>query len=461
MALRVQLPNRWQPRWYQRPLWDYLENGGRNAVEVAHRRWGKDDVALHWAAVGAHQRVGTYWHMLPEAAQAKKAIWNAVNPHTGKRRIDEAFPLSLRESTNNTEMFIRFRNGSTWQVVGSDNFNSLVGSPPVGVTFSEFSLANPAALAYIDPILIENGGWKVFIYTPRGNNHGLSLLKTARSNPSWFSEVSTAKDTRALSDEQLANALATAIGLFEEEAGRAFFEQEYFCSFDAAILGSVYGAWVRRAAEQGRIRDVAFDPGLPVLTAWDLGFGDATVIWFWQMVRNEVRLIDYYESWGKDVSHYTDKLKELARERGYRYGAHYVPPDAGRKVLEAGGKSVIQQAKDEGVLLTVVPSTSQTNQIAGARKTLRHAWFDEKRCEKGINALKTYRYLYDEKRKMFQDMPYHDWSSHACDGFEIIAQVWRQAVGPTADDEQKPLIREVTPEMWKQLKRELRSRRLS
>ena len=137
---KVILPaNGWTPRPYQLGIWKYLEDGGKRGVAVWHRRAGKDDVALNWAAVGALQRVGNYWHMLPEAAQARKAVWDAVNPHSGLRRIDEAFPESLRATTRDNEMLIRFKNGSTWQVVGSDNYNSLVGSPPIGIVFSEWS----------------------------------------------------------------------------------------------------------------------------------------------------------------------------------------------------------------------------------------------------------------------------------------------------------------------------------
>src|SRR6185312_8507339 len=123
------------------------------------------------AACSAFERVGTYWHMLPEASQARKAIWDAINPHTGRRRIDEAFPRELRQATREQDMLIRFVNGSTWQVVGSDNYNSLVGSPPVGVVFSEWSLAKPDSWTYIRPILAENGGWVLKIWTPRGRNH--------------------------------------------------------------------------------------------------------------------------------------------------------------------------------------------------------------------------------------------------------------------------------------------------
>ena len=110
MAL-IRLPNNWRPRPYQMPAWRYLESGGKHAELVWHRRSGKDEIALHRTACAAFERVAGYWHMLPEYAQARKAIWDAVNPHTGKRRIDEAFPHELRDSTRDQEMAIRFKNG--------------------------------------------------------------------------------------------------------------------------------------------------------------------------------------------------------------------------------------------------------------------------------------------------------------------------------------------------------------
>jgi len=146
---KVHLPaNNWKPRDYEIPAWDYLWDGGRHCEMVWHRRAGKDDLSLRWTSIAVFNQVGNYWHMLPQANQARKALWNAVNPHTGRRRIDEAFPVDIRANTNSTEMLITFINGSTWQVVGSDNFNSLVGSPPIGLVFSEWALCNPAAWAY-------------------------------------------------------------------------------------------------------------------------------------------------------------------------------------------------------------------------------------------------------------------------------------------------------------------------
>src|ERR1700722_8538939 len=152
---KIRIPNNWAPRNYQMNVWRYLERGGKRAICVWHRRAGKDDVCLHWAAASMIDKPATYWHMLPAFSQGRKAIWTEVNPHTGKRRIDEAFPYELRVNTNESEMFIRLKNGSTWQVVGSDRYDAAGGSSPAGITFSEWALSDPSAWAYLAPIVIE------------------------------------------------------------------------------------------------------------------------------------------------------------------------------------------------------------------------------------------------------------------------------------------------------------------
>jgi phage terminase large subunit len=144
----IRLPHNWNPRPYQLPSWRAWEKGCKREILIWHRRAGKDDVQLNKTAVAAHERIGNYWHCLPMYEQAKKAIWEAVNPNTGKRRIDEAFPLEIRKRTDNSSMVIEFKSGSIWRVVGSDNPNSLVGAPPIAITFSEWALSNPSAWAY-------------------------------------------------------------------------------------------------------------------------------------------------------------------------------------------------------------------------------------------------------------------------------------------------------------------------
>lgn len=450
----IRLPaNNWRPRPHQLKLWAALENGKRRVIEIAHRRWGKDEIALNWAAVSIFEKPATYWHMLPEYSQARKAIWNAINPHTGKRRIDEAFPLEIRENTNDHEMFIRFKNGATWQVVGSDSYNSLVGSPPYGLVISEWALADPAAWAYLAPILEENGGWALFITTSRGKNHAYGTYNMAKNNPLWFAEKQTVNDT-GFPLERVEAARLEYRSIFGIEAGDALIEQEYYCSFDAAILGAVYGASMSRADKAGRICMVPWDAAHPVNTAWDLGYDDATAIWWWQKIGKELRIIDYYECNGMDIDHYCEQLygKEidiklintetkivekwqfgediegLERRRSYKYGKNYVPHDAANKLLQAGGRSIVQQAHALGITMYVVSATSQQNGINAARKTIETSWFDENYCSKGIDALRSYHFDYDEENKIFKSIPKHDWSSHAADAFEIIGQVWKNEI---------------------------------
>lgn len=419
----VRLPNGWRPRHYQMPLWTYLERGGTRVDACWHRRAGKDDISLNWAAVSAFQRPGNIWHMLPEAEQARKAIWAAVNPHSGKRRIDEAFPHELRKRTREQEMSIEFVNGATWQVVGSDNFNSLVGSTPVGITFSEWSLANPKAWAFMRPILMENAGWAIFIYTPRGKNHAYTMHEAARANADWFSQLLTVDDTQIFDPSDLARERAEYVAEYGEAEGSAFFEQEYYCSFEAAILGAVYGQWINKAEKDGRVCRVSYDPKLPVATAWDLGYDDSTAIWWWQVCGQEVRILDYYENSGQDVEHYCDVIK--GKPYDYTNSWHYVPHDASHKLLAAGGRSIVDQAWRFGVRMMVIPATSQQNGISAARKTLECTWFDDELTAEGREALKQYHFNYDTDKKILTSTPVHDWSSHAADAFEIIGQVWQ------------------------------------
>lgn len=429
----IQIPNNWQPRSYQRRLWSYLETGGTRAIEIAHRRWGKDDVCLHWACVAAHKRVATYWHMLPQANQARKAIWEAVNPHTGKRRIDEAFPLALRASTREQDMLIKFRVGSTWQVLGSDNFDSLVGSPPAGVVFSEFALANPAAWAYIRPILRENGGWALFITTPRGKNHAHALYDMALQSHDWYCERQTADDTAVFSTDVLETERNELIALYGEDAGDAYFRQEYYCSFDAAILGAYYGQQLERLENDGRVCEVEYDPEIPVHTAWDLGYSDDTSIWWYQVIRGEIHVIDCYSSHGHDVDHYA----QIIKSRPYKYGHHNLPHDARAKTLASGGKSIQEQfaAHFGWAAVHIVPQLSLEDGIQAVRKMLPSTWIDKDKCKDGLEALKQYRREWDQDKRCFTDKPLHDWTSHYADAFRMLAVAWQHERQKKQDDQ--------------------------
>jgi len=172
-----------------------MDNGVKRAVCVWHRRAGKGSATLNFTAKEMFKRVGTYWHLFPHQTQARKAIWSGIDSE-GRPILDQVFPKAVRKRTSAQEMVIELVNGSTWQLTGSDNYNNLVGSNPVGVVFDEWSLCDPNAWGYIRPILAENGGWAVFIYTPRGKNHGHSLYQMAKSSNEWFCQNLTVKDTK-------------------------------------------------------------------------------------------------------------------------------------------------------------------------------------------------------------------------------------------------------------------------
>ena len=239
----VIIPNGWNPRPYQLPVLAYFANGGKRAVLVWPRRHGKDDVCLHLTAIQLMKKPGTYWHMLPQYSQARKAIWDAVDAHTGIRRIDWAFPKEIRSSTNDTEMKIVFKNGSVWQLCGSDNYDSLVGSGCAGIVFSEYALCKPESWGYLKPILDENGGWAVFNSTVRGQNHFTQLAHYAVGNKEWLYSNVKASEAGVFSPEQLQKIKEEYISQYGKENGEGMFLQEYENDENAfiATFNSVFG----------------------------------------------------------------------------------------------------------------------------------------------------------------------------------------------------------------------------
>lgn len=437
----IRLPNDWQPRTYQRAAWDYLEGGGKHAELVYHRRAGKDDIALHWAAVSAFQRVGNHWHMLPRANQARKALWDAINPKTGRRRIDDAFPKEIRASQNDHEMMIRFVNGSTWQVVGSDNFDSLVGSPPIGLTFSEWALCDPSSWAYLRPILAENGGWSIFNTTPRGKNHAYRTFRAAQKEPGHFAQRLSALETNVFTPDMLETERRQLIAEYGPDYGQSIYEQEYLCSFDSANLGAVLGRWIVRAEAQGRIKaDHLFDPdGADIEISADIGFRDAAAFWFWQPRADGFGLVDFDTDRGLEASDWITRLRDRCAKRGYRLGHIWLPRDARAKTFGAK-RSAMEQFLSAfgGSVVRVVPASSVADRINAGRTIIEKCWFDEARCEDGIEALKAWHFVYDEERKEFSKEPDHDWSSDPADSFTYGALVMRtrmQAEKPKTPEE--------------------------
>jgi hypothetical protein len=320
-------------------LWRYLEDGGKRAMAVWHRRAGKDEICLHHAAVACITRPANYVHCLPEFEQGRRSIWAAVNPHTGLRRIDEAFPLAMREATNDQSMALRTRTGATWSVIGSDRYDtSLVGTSVAGITFSEYALSNPSAWAYARPTLEENDGWAIFITTPRGRNHAFEMFKHAQRAPGWFCELLTAEDTEALTRSQLDEALAEYRALYGQDMGTAQYRQEYLCDWQASVLGSFYAIEMAAVRTEGRILPIEPPPGLPVHRAWDLGMKDDTSIWFFAAVGGQLGVFDHIATSGASLEWWRDTIENTYSERGWTHGTDFVPHDAKVKEMGTGAR---------------------------------------------------------------------------------------------------------------------------
>lgn len=385
---------------------------------------------LHHNACSAFEKVGNYWYLLPQFNQCRKAIWDAVNPHTGKKRLSEVFPMEVRKKTLDQEMKIELLNGSTWQLIGSDNYDALVGSTPRGITFSEYALSNPNAWGFLRPILLENNGWAIFNSTPRGKNHFKNMMDMAIKDHEWMGQILTAKDTGIFTEAQLQGELRELQIEHGETYGRAIWLQEYFCSFDAAIPGSIWGESIMNAKDKVCVFD--HEPGFKVFTAWDLGRDDFTAAWFFQVIGEEIRIIDYYEVNFKEIPDIVFDLKGK-QDLGYDFGKHWAPHDAKPVRLGMGGKSMMQQfvegSKDLGVGGTwdLVPNVGREKGIQAGRVTFRNAYFksDNDDVMDGLEHLKSYHRRYDEKTKTFSEEPVHDNSSHAADAWRMLSLVWQ------------------------------------
>jgi phage terminase large subunit len=426
-------------RWYQQCFHKALVNRTHDRLlAVWHRRAGKDEIVLNGMRELALKDPGTYWHCFPEQKQARKAIWNGVDGHTGKRRIFQAFPEPIIKRMQDDDMFIEMHNGATFQLIGSDRYDSTVGSGPKGIAYSEWALSNPAAWAYHAPMIRETKGFAAFITTPRGRNHVHTMLKRAQTSKDWFWEVLSIKDTEALTQAQLKEALEEYRDLYGEDMGNAFYEQEYLCSFNAAILGAFYAREMLAVRESGRITEIDFDPSQEVHTAWDIGVNDDTSIWWFQVRGGQVFVYDCYSANAAGVDHYAEVCRKKAAEYGWTQGVDFVPHDA--EVMEWGtGRTRVESMLREKLKPRVVALHSKLDGIQAVRLTLKKTIFHS-RCEDlGVAALEQYRREWDDEKKTFKPTEYRDWTTHLSDAFRYLAMSWR--VAPSKPAIEKPKLK--------------------
>lgn len=429
----VQLPAfGWTPRAHQIPAWRAVRDFSTKEICLAwHRRAGKDEILLHGACANAMERPGNYWHMLPKQDQCRIAIWDSVNPVTGRVRWQEVFPKEIISHVANDAMKITLVNGSTWQLKGSDNFENLLSSQPVFIGYSEMAIANPAAVDFFSPILLANGGQAVYASSVRGKNHFYRAYKSLVGEPDAFVSHLSAADSGVFTQEALDRELRRLIKKRGEVLARAIFDQEYLSDWNAAVIGSVWSVELKRMQDTGRVCPCPYDPRYPVTTSWDLGVSraDPTVILFWQSVGGEERLIDWHVDYKIGIEDYANVLKSKA----YFYDGHLAPHDIAN--FEWGyGITRLEAAARFGIKFTRVPRVqSRFENIGYGRVVLDRCIInvtDRKEpgdihadCEHVFEALMQYPfkklpkgYTDDSGAPMYSKDPDHEhWTSHYAD----------------------------------------------
>ena len=374
---------------------DFHKRNQRWAVIVAHRRCGKTVACINDLIVKAlleNKKHAQYAYIAPYYSQAKSVAW----------RYLERFSEPVLSKSNQSELWVELINGARIRLFGADNPDALRGNFLDGVVMDEMADMKPSV-------------WGEIIYNE------------AQKSPNWYTKVMRADQTMILPESELEDARASM--------SVNQYEQEFLCSFEAAITGAYYGQEMRRITDLGRITTVEYDPMFPCHTSWDLGFNDSTsIIWF-QSVYGEIRVLDHHSSNGQAIPFYTGLLAQKADEFGYKYGTHYLPHDARAKTLASGGKSRIEQISTKIDLkhLKIVPNLSLQDGIQATRLALNRCWFDN-RCEELIECLRQYQREWDDDKKVFRDRPKHDWTSHSSDAMRYLSVVWKDEEGPILKD---------------------------
>lgn len=392
----------YKPREQFKPFHDRKE---RFSCIVAHRRAGKTVACINDLIRGALKcklSKPRFAYIAPHYNQAKDVAWEYVKEYAAP--VLQHYGIAPNES----ELRIDLPNEGRVRLYGADNYDRLRGLYFDGVILDEYATMDPRIWEVIRPTLSDRNGWCVWIGTPAGHNSFYHRWQEATTNKDYQALMLKASETGIIDQ--------TELDAVKRDMTDGQYQQEYECSFEAAIQGAYFAKEFGFLDSEDRIRSIPWERDVDVVTAWDLGIGDSTSIWFCQQVGSEVRIIDYYDASGVGLDHYVKHL----REKPYIYGEHLLPHDV--EVRELGtGRSRKETLEGLGMRVSVVPKLPVDDGINAARALLSKCWFDSTKCHTGIEALKQYRTEFDEKRKTFKNSPLHDWTSHAADAFRYLA----------------------------------------
>ncbi len=419
MVKKIYLPHNFNPYPHQKKVIDaFRSEKYKKFINVWHRRAGKDTTWFNIMTESALERVGYYLYLLETIGQAREVIWDGIG-REGKKFID-FIPKDAIRSVNNSDMKIKLQNGAILKFGGTDNYNAHMGTNPVGIILSEYSLQNPIAWELLSPILAENDGWVSFVYTFRGNNHGYELYEKNKDNPDFFTSFNTVNDTVKHDGTPIVSKDKIE-SLINSGVPETKIKQEFF-NIPVSMEGAYFGHEIMLAERQNRVIDFPIDRKLPVNTYWDLGWSDSTAIWLVQRHRNEYRCVGYHENNFKDLTYYKNWLDEFRTENNITYSEHFAPWDAGIIDLSTG-KSLQQSAAKLGLKFRLIPKcNNKMNVIKETRMIFNKIYIHKTNCKQGIKCIKEYHSMYNEKLNAY-GKPCHNWASHGADAFMGIAQM--------------------------------------
>ncbi len=414
----IRIPYRLDPYHYQ---YDALRaiNQGLNVNSVIHRRGGKDTYCMQAWLLRGLKRVGTHIYLFPLQKQAREVIWLGMD-FKGMPYLDY-IPQALIASKNQARMTIELINGSRLVLAGSNNFNSHMGTNPVTIINSEYSLHNPLARQYMNPILIQNGGIEINQYTPRGMNHGWETLEQVRDNPEYFVQVLDVEHTfkhdgtRVVTEEMIQR--AKAMGMSDETI-----RQEFYCDFQVGNIGAYFTREMARMISEGRlVSNLPVDPNLPLHTVWDLGFSDATAVWFFQVVGKFVHLVHYYQESDRPMKFFLDYAESYRKSRGCRWGTHFGPHDIDQQHQGwETTESRLKRARQAGYIFAVTPKVNFADGIESLRFLLDRVRIDKNQCALGVRAIREYARKFDEANNKYSDKPQEGWYLHGVDALRYL-----------------------------------------
>ena len=371
-------------------------------VVVAHRRCGKTTMALNHLQRDALKIPDSRWgYISPTYKQSKFIAWDMIKKYA---RVIPGVVF------NESELTVKYPNGSKLTLYGADYPDSLRGMGFWGVIFDEYS-QQPSNIfsEIIRPALSDHKGYAIWIGTPKGKNEFYRLYEQGLQDDNWLSVLLTVQNTNIISQEELDEAKKV---MTEDE-----FNQEFNCSFEASIKGAYYSKPLANARIENRITNVPYDSALLVHTVWDLGKGQNMAIGFYQKFGKEIRKIDYWE--GSNEDGIPQAIKAI-KEKDYVYGKHFAPHDI-KAVDLSTGKTRIETAKSLGINFEVVPDIGVNNGINAGKLMFRRLWVDQTKCSMWLDAISQYHQEWDDKRGCFRDNPYHNWTSHGADEYRYAS----------------------------------------